>query len=116
MNTHKKIISLLTALVPALGLVLTVLWDPLYTFDSLLCDHLYTRMEGTGKNIKIIAVDEETLDAYGNFHQWSREKMASLVETLYADETDAPALLAFDFLFTGDVDDQPDDRLAVACS
>lgn len=115
MNTHKKIISLLTALVPALGLVLTVLWDPLYTFDSLLCDHLYTRMEGTGKNIKIIAVDEETLDAYGNFHQWSREKMASLVETLYADETDAPALLAFDFLFTGDAEEQTDDRLADAC-
>lgn len=115
MNTHKKIISLLTALVPALGLVLTVLWDPLYTFDSLLCDHLYTRMDGTGKNIKIIAVDEETLDAYGNFYQWSREKMASLVETLYADETDAPALLAFDFLFTGDAEEQTDDRLADAC-
>lgn len=115
MNTQKKIISLLAALVPALGLVLTVLWDPLYTFDSLLCDHLYTRMDGTGKNIKIIAVDEETLDAYGNFHKWSREKMASLVETLYADETDAPALLAFDFLFTGDAEEQTDDRLADAC-
>ena len=82
MNTHKKIISLLTALVPALGLVLTVLWDPLYTFDSLLCDHLYTRMEGTGKNIKIIAVDEETLDAYGNFHQWSREKAFAIMHDM----------------------------------
>ena len=54
MNTQKKIISLLAALVPVLVLVLTVLWEPLYTFDSLLCDHLYTRMDGTGKNIKIM--------------------------------------------------------------
>ena len=116
MDIQKKIISWLAAFVPVLVLILTVLWNPLYTFDSLLCDHLYTRMDGTGKNIKIIAVDEETLNTYGNFHQWSREKMAQLVDTLYTDETNTPALLAFDFLFTGDTEGQTnDDRLADAC-
>lgn len=108
-------LPVLAAIVPALILILSVLWNPLYTFDSLLCDRLYTRMDTVGKNIKIIAVDEETLDAYGNFNQWSREKMAELVETLYTDETAAPALLAFDFLFTGDAGKQEDDRLADAC-
>lgn len=116
---HRKYITaiwhILAASVPAFLLVLAVLWDPLYTFDSLLCDHLYTRLGRVGKDIKIIAVDEETLDAYGNYNLWSREKMAELVETLYADETAMPALLAFDFLFTGDAEKQTDDRLADAC-
>lgn len=116
---HRKYITaiwhILAASVPAFLLVLAVLWDPLYTFDSLLCDHLYTRLGRVGKDIKIIAVDEETLDAYGNYNLWSREKMAELVETLYADETATPALLAFDFLFTGDAEKQTDDRLADAC-
>ena len=115
MKEQRKILTILTALAPVLLFVLLLFWDPLYTFDSLLCDHLYTRMNGVGKNIKIIAVDEETLDAYGSFYQWSREKMAELVDTLYAEETDAPALLAFDFLFTGDAQQQTDDALADAC-
>lgn len=116
MNAQKKLLSFLTAFVPVLLFLVLVLWNPLYTFDSLLCDGLYSRMNGTSRTIKIIGVDEETLDAYGNFQQWSREKTAQLLETLYAKEADAPALVAMDLLFTGELDTQTDTRLAEACA
>lgn len=63
-------------------------------------------------NIKIIGVDEETLAAYGTFEQWSREKSAELVETLYEDEQNAPMLTAFDFLFVNENNPEIDEHLA----
>ena len=103
------------ACVPVIFLLIMVLWNPLYTFDALLCDGLYSHLDGTSQNIKIISVDEETLDAYGNFGVWSREKTAELIEMLYADEENAPAIVALDFLFTGDSDEQKDGMLKNAC-
>lgn len=94
--------------------VLTVT-SAFYTPDSLLCDTLYARLQGTSRIIKIIAVDEETLDAYGNFQEWSREKLAELTELLYADEGKEPAVVGYDFLLTGETDEQTDSRLAEAC-
>lgn len=114
MKMQKKI-RFVTAFVPVMVLVLLVIWNPLYTFDSLLCDRLYSRIDGITPNIKIIAVDEETLEAYGNFQVWSREKSAQVIEKLYEDETDAPALIAFDFMFTGEFDEQTDTQLVNAC-
>ena len=66
-------------------------------------------------NIKIIGVDEETLAAYGTFEQWSREKSAELVETLYEDEQNAPMLTAFDFLFVNENNPEIDEHLAQVC-
>lgn len=75
---HKKILPFLSAFVAVIVLVLTVLESSFYTFDALLCDRLYTKMDGMNPKIKIIAVDEETLEEYGNFQVWSREKTADL--------------------------------------
>lgn len=115
MKLPKRLIPFVKAGVPVIFLLLLVLWNPLYSFDSFLCDGLYARLDGTSQNIKIISVDEETLDAYGNFGIWSREKTAELIEMLYADEENAPAIVAFDFLFTGDSDEQKDTMLKNAC-
>ena len=113
---YRKITSILICMIPALVFIIMVLGNVLYTFDSFLCDYLYRRLDGTSGCIKIIAVDEETLEAYGNFQKWSREKMALLTESLYRDQDNAPAVLAFDFLFTGENDAGADARFAEACS
>ena len=55
---------------------------PLYSLENALGDYMYRRPVGTSKNIKIIGVDEETLNAYGKFEDWSREKLAELIEKL----------------------------------
>lgn len=112
MKLHKKLFSVIVAFIPVIFLIASIIWKPLYTYDSLLCDRIYTTMDGISPKIKIIAVDEETLEAYGIFQKWSREKTADLIEMLYEDETKAPALTALDFLFIDNGDAQADARLA----
>lgn len=97
-------------------LCLTVVMTPFYALDAMLCDKLYTKMEGVRRDIRIITIDEETLEEYGSFTTWSREKTADLVELLCADEETSPAVIGLDFLFTGERDPETDQRLAAACS
>ncbi len=79
-------------------------------------DLLYRRPVGTSKNIKIIGVDEETLNAYGKFEDWSREKLAELIELLSADAECAPRVIALDFLLISNSEEnaEADTRLADA--
>lgn len=112
---RKQLMQLGVAAVSVVLLCVTVLTSALYAADTFVSDILYAKLEGTNRNIKIITVDEETLNAYGNFQQWSREKAAELAELLYADEGTAPALIGYDFMFTGEKDEKTDSRLAQAC-
>lgn len=114
-DKRKRMISGGIALLPVCVLCIMVLFTPFYTLDALLCDWLYTGFNGVSREIRIIGVDEETLNAYGNFQQWSREKSAELAELLCSEEASAPAVLAFDFMFTGETDSETDNRLAEAC-
>ena len=79
-------------------------------------DMLYRRPVGTSKNIKIIGIDEETLNAYGKFEDWSREKLAELIELLSADAEYAPSVIALDFLLVSNSQGktEEDARLAEA--
>lgn len=115
-SENKKLLRALVPLVIVCAMCLAVLLAPFYTLDAMLCDGLYTKMEGVKRDIRIIAVDEETLNEYGSFTTWSREKSTDLVEFLCADEETAPAVIGFDFLFTGETNPQVDTRLAEACS
>jgi len=72
--------------------------DMLWSAEQSMEDILYRRPVGTSKNIKIIGIDEETLNTYGKFEDWSREKLADLIELFSADEEYAPRVIALDFL------------------
>lgn len=114
-QSSKNFLFLIESFVLIGVLCLTVLTSALYTLDAMLCDKLYTKMTGVRHDIRIIAVDEETLDEYGNFTTWSREKSADLVELLCADEDTSPAVIGMDILFTGETDPETDARFAQAC-
>ena len=115
-NSKKKFLHAAVPLLAVCIMCLTVLLAPFYTLDAMLCDGLYTKMDGVKRDIRIIAVDEETITEYGDFTTWSREKSADLVELLCADEETSPAVIGFDFFFTGEKEPQADTRLAEACS
>ena len=85
-------------------MLILVIAKPFFNADAFLCDMAYMDLQGPNHDIKIIAIDEETLIKYGNFSNWSREKSAELVEVLSADEETAPALIGFDIMFIGDED------------
>lgn len=102
MKITKYIKDVLIALIPALLVLILILTEPFYGMDSALSDLVYSQMNGTGEEIVLICVDEETLSEYGPFADWSREKSAELLDKLYEDEENAPVLTAFDFMFIGE--------------
>lgn len=114
MRKHLK--DFLLPLIPAIVMLILVIAEPFFNADAFLCDMAYMDLQGPNHDIKIIAIDEETLIKYGNFSNWSREKSAELVEKLCEDEENAPALIGFDIMFIGEgADAETDARLAAAC-
>ena len=114
-SRNKKLLLIIELLIIICLLCAMVLTSVFYSLDSIICDRLYTEMNGVKRDIRIIAVDEETLEEYGSFTIWSREKSAELVELLCQDNDTSPLVIGFDFLFTGDTDPDADYRLAEAC-
>lgn len=113
----KKILKdVFLPLIPALIIGILLITEPFYNLDVLICDMAYSDISGPSPKIKIIGIDEETLTAYGNFSNWSREKSAELVELLCEDEATAPCLLGFDIMFIGEgTNPETDARLVEAC-
>lgn len=87
----------------------------LYSFDKIAADKIYQTPSTTDNRIKIVTIDERTIQAYGNVSEWSREISAQLVEMLSQDEENAPAVIGFDIMYVSDGDEAGDLRFAEAC-
>lgn len=74
-------------------------------FDYILKDKLYQIPRGVDSDIKIIAIDDKTLDELGPIGTWSRGVYADLIDILNSNDEAKPAVIAFDILFSGNVDD-----------
>lgn len=59
-------------------------------------------------NIKLIAIDEKTLAAYGDIKTWNRKLPTRLVETLNQDAAYKPTVIAFDILYISEVEEERD--------
>lgn len=110
----KRIKEIGLAMIPAILVFILILMEPFYNIDSMVCDKLYSQMNGFGNNIKLICIDEETLAEYGPLNKWSRDKMAELIELFYSDDENSPAIMAFDIMFIGESNSESDERLAAA--
>ena len=89
--------------------------DVLFPLDTFITDRLYSNLDGTERNIIIVGIDDETLSKCGNFKNWSRGKIADLIEKLYEDEENAPSVVALDLNFNDYYNYEDDLRLAKAC-
>lgn len=110
----KKYTNCLIALIPAILVFFLILKEPFYGLDCMITDSLYSQMNGTGNDIKIIAIDEESLTEYGPLAEWSRDKSTALLNRLYEDDSKSPAVVAFDIMFIGDDDKSVDEGLVEA--
>ena len=90
-------------------------YDILYTADMFVTDHLYAHYDGPEPNIVVIGIDEETLSKYGNLTLWSRDKTADLINKLYENEENAPAVVGLDIMFVDHFDEEADAKLVEAC-
>lgn len=87
----------------------------LYSFDKMFADRLYQTPSVTDNRIKIIGIDERTIQEYGNITEWSREIPARLVEVLNADAQNAPLVIGFDILYVTEGETEADVQFARAC-
>lgn len=83
--------------------------------DKSAEDVLYHRAGSTDAKIKIIKIDDRTMNQLGDFSTWSRDIYAKLVETICVSEEVRPAVIGFDVLFSSDKDEEADKRFADTC-
>ena len=112
-QTAKRQLQPLVAAVVAFALALA---QPFYAADAMLGDALRQRPAVPRPQLMFIGIDEATLGEYGAFTTWSREKTAELLEFLYADPAQAPAVVAIDVIFQGQTSPATDERLARAAA
>lgn len=87
----------------------------LYSADKLLSDWLYQKSSSSEPAIKLIAIDERTMQEYGDLKTWNREIWAQLVEKLNEGEK-KPAVIGLDIMFIGETDSQSDADFARLCA
>lgn len=87
----------------------------LYSLEQAVADRWYQKASASNPAIKIIAIDEKTLDAYGDMKTWNRGIYADLVDLLYEEGDFAPAVTVFDIMFIGGAEEESDLRFARSC-
>lgn len=112
-SVAKKVIT--AAFVFALVFIVAFL-QMLYRFDRIFSDPLYQSGSASNSRIKIIAIDEKTIQKYGDVSNWSREIYAELTRTLNASDENSPAVLVFDIMFTSPKDQGGDLSFSDACA
>ena len=111
---YKILMVAIAAIGVALFSVILINYRVLYSVDKIFSDPLYYVQTTTDTKIKIIGIDEKTLDALGPMNTWTRDVSAQLVETLCANEEMKPAIIAFDIMYIGNVEFESDKRFAEA--
>jgi len=111
----KKIIrDLLESIIVWLLVFLMMVSNLLSPLDYILKDALYQQPRGVLSDIKIIGIDERTLEELGPIGTWSRQYYADLLNVLNADESLKPVVIGFDVIFSGNVDEEGDKAFAEA--
>lgn len=111
----EKKISWCVGIVIALLAGIICFTQMLYSTDKMLSDPLYQTPTASNRSIKIVAIDERTMQEYGDMKTWNREIWAQLVEKLNEGEVD-PAVIALDIMFIGEADESSDEHFAKACA
>lgn len=85
------------------------------TTDKFVEDKIYHNPEVVDSKIRIIKIDDKTMNKLGNFLSWDRGVYADLIEKLNVSEDVKPAVVGFDILFSSEKSVESDERFAAAC-
>ncbi|MCM1302634.1 MAG: adenylate/guanylate cyclase domain-containing protein [Lachnospiraceae bacterium] len=89
--------------------IFTIL-SPFLKMQYWFADSMFIREQPVDNRIKIIGIDETSLQEMGPFADWSRQQAADLLG--FFDPEYAPAVIAFDINYFGDRDPEGDRALA----
>lgn len=110
----QKIKNSLLVMGAALAAALLTLASPFDRVEYWLADTLFVREKPVDNRIKIIGIDEKSLQEIGPFGGWSRQQAADLLNAF--DPEHAPAVIAFDINYFGSRDEAGDTALAKAAA
>ena len=113
----KKLLKALIVSIIFSGLFLIIAYfKPFSSLDYRITDSLYSKLRRTNSDIMIICIDEDTLNEYGSFTSWSRDKIADTINYLYSEPGNEPIAVGLDITYQGDLNEEVDKKLAEACS
>jgi len=115
-NKKKLIIIILISLLMAILTVIMCLFDFPKRLEYMAQDSSYHRPKVIPDNIKIIAIDEETLEKLGPYSDWDRSYFADLIKVLNQSPETSPSVIGIDVVFTGTNYSNGDAMLVEACS
>ena len=102
-NNNKWLLILQALLLGVIAFLFTYN-DILFPVESLYRDKVYQQSRGVNQQIKIIAIDEETMSVYGPFGTWDRSVYADILDKL----GEYPSVVAFDLHFSGEMSEEGD--------
>lgn len=108
----KRIITCLICAFITVGLIYTGMPE---RFDKVAEDFLYHHPGSIDTKIKIIKIDDRTMNRMGEFSTWKRDVYADLLEILCVSEDVRPAVVGFDILFSSTKDAESDARFVETC-
>ncbi len=111
-----KLRKILVCAVCGIVAFLTAFFNAFGTIDKAAEDMLYHRFGKTDSKIKIIKIDDRTINQMGDFSTWNRDVYADLIDTLCVSEDIRPAVIGFNILFSSDKNVAGDKRFAEACA
>lgn len=98
----KKITIIIEMLTVGLIVFLLTVAALFGSLDYIVRDAVYQRPRGIDSDIKIIGIDEKTLQELGPIQTWSRAYYADLISKLNSSEDSKPILIGFDIIFSGE--------------
>ena len=104
-QNRKKGLRVIEILAAGLLVFLFTITNLAGDLDYMFRDRLYQIPRGISNKIKIIGIDEHTLDVYGPLQTWSRSRYADLMEVLNQSDQTRPSVIGFDIVFSGQVDE-----------
>ena len=109
----KRIITIILSGIIAFFLVFTGIMD---TVDKSAEDVLYHRPGAMEGKIKIIKIDDKSMNQLGDFSTWNRDVWVELLDKLCVSEEVRPAVIGFDVLFSSQKIKESDNEFAEACA
>ncbi len=86
------------------------------SLDKMFEDNLYHNPGNINSKIRIIKIDDRTMNQLGDFSEWDRNVYADLIEAICVSEDIRPAVIGFDILFSSEKGVEADHRFAEACA
>ncbi len=85
---------------------------PIKSVEYWFSDLLFVRQQSVDNRIKIIGIDEKSLQEMGPFQEWTRQQAADLLNVF--DSQYSPSVVAFDINYFGERDEKGDSALVEA--